>query len=518
VVAGFLPRDLACVRLQRSEIRRMLDGIRERARNVFSRSGAQPQRRVTRREREDRQKRLLYIATGIAGAVVIIALVVGASYQYYFYPRSAVATVNGTKIERRDYWMVRGLQLRQNLAQLNQQYQMTQPDQRPQLEQQAQTITDELKDVRGAALAEDTISAMVDNVIVLQHMGEFGIQITQAEMDEFTAAQFAPGPLSSPTPTPPVDATAAAWATGTSEAKAAEATQTMQAMETAAAAASPTGEITGTPEATGTVATSPTSEATTTAPAVVETGTPATDGTPSGSPVIPPSPTPSPTIAADAARATAVSRIDQYTTNFLKPSGMTRADYDRLIVRPELAKSKVREQLEGKVPQRADQIHAAHILVATEDAAKAVEDRLAKGEDFAAVAKEVSTDTQTAGNGGDLGWFPRGVMVAPFEAAAFALKPDEVSAPVQSTFGWHVIKVFEVEQDRPLTLDMVQSLKVRAYNDWVQKQRDASEITSAVPLTTLQRQQNQSSNSTFQAPADAPQPPPPTLAPASPAP
>lgn len=495
----------------------MLDRIRERARIGGSQSAAGSKRRVTRREREDRQKRILYLATGIAGAVVILALLVGAAYQYYFYPRSAVASVNGEKIERRDYWKVRELQLRQDLAQISQQYQFAQPDQRPQLEQRAQTINDELADVRGAKLAEDTISAMVDNVIILQHMGDLGVQVSQADMDEFVTEQFAPAPIGSPTPTPPVDATAAAWATGTSEANAAAATQTADAAATAAVA-SPTGEVTSTPgadetpAATGTTAATQAPESTATQPAAAATEAPS-DGTPTGSPEASPSPTPSPTIAPDDARATAVSRFDQYTTNFLKPSNMSRADYDRLIVKPELARTKVREQLESQVPQRAEQIHAAHILVATEDAANAVEERLKNGEDFAEVAKEVSTDTQTAQNGGDLGWFPRGVMVAPFEEAAFALQPGEVSAPVQSTFGWHVIKVLEHEQDRPLTLEMVQSLKVRAYNDWLQKQRDASKIESDVPLTTLLRQQNQSSDTTFQAPPDAPLPPAPTPAP-----
>jgi len=504
----------------------MLERIRDRARSGLNRSGAQSQRRVTRHEREERQKRLLYIATGVAGVVVILALLVGAAYQYYFYPRGAVASVNGQDIERRDYWKVRGLQLRQNLAQISQQYQITPADQRPQLEQQAQEIQDELDDLRGADLAEDTISAMVDNLIVLQNMDELGIEISDAEMDEFVAEQFAPAPLGEPTPTPPVDPTAAAWATGTAEANAAAATQTAQAAATAAAA-SPTGEVTGTPEATGTTAATttaePTTEATATEPAAA-TGTPEGEGTPSASPEASPSPTPSPTVAPDAARATAESRLDQYTTNFLEPSDMSREDYRRLIVEPELARTRVREQLESQVPQRAEQIHAAHILVATEDAAKAVVDRLNNGEEFAAVAQEVSTDTQTAGNGGDLGWFPRGVMVDAFEEAAFALEPGQVSAPVQSSFGWHVITVFEHEQDRPLTLEMVQSLKVRAFNDWIQQQRDASDIQSDVPLTTLQRSQNQASDTTFQAPPDAPLPPTaapapsPTAAPASPTP
>jgi len=499
----------------------MLDRFRERIRPGGSQTASRQARRVTRREREERQQRLLYLAAGIAGAVVIVALIVGAAYQYYFYPHGTIASVNGTDIQRRDYWKVRGLQLRQNLAQISQQYQITSADQRPQLEQQAAEIQAELDDLRGADLAEDTLSAMVDNLIVLQNIDDMGIEITQADMDEFVTEQFAPAPLSSPTPTPEIDSTAAAWATGTAEANQAASTATVEAAQTAAAA-SPTAEETGTAEASETTEPTASTEAgaeateTPASEATEATGaetTPATDeaGTPDASPAA--SPTPSPTIAPDDARATAVSRFDQYKSNYLEPSDMSRSDYERLIVKPELARTRVQEQLESQVPQRAEQIHAAHILVATEEAANAVEERLKNGEDFAEVAKEVSTDTSTAPNGGDLGWFPRGVMVAPFEEAAFALQPGEVSAPVQSSFGWHVIKVFEHEDDRPLTLEMMQSLKSRAYSDWIQARRNESDISSDIPLTTLQREQNQANNSTFQAPADAPLPPTATPAP-----
>jgi peptidyl-prolyl cis-trans isomerase C len=99
------------------------------------------------------------------------------------------------------------------------------------------------------------------------------------------------------------------------------------------------------------------------------------------------------------------------------------------------------------------EIHARHILVATEAEAKEIAERLKKGEDFAVLAKEKSKDT--GAEGGDLGFFTRGQMLKPFEEAAFALDVGEISEPVQTQFGWHIIKV-EEKRDQPLpTFDQV---------------------------------------------------------------
>ena len=87
--------------------------------------------------------------------------------------------------------------------------------------------------------------------------------------------------------------------------------------------------------------------------------------------------------------------------------------------------------------------HAVHILVATEDEAKAIKAELDGGADFAEIAKAKSTDTGSGANGGDLGWFGLGAMVKPFEDAVVAAKIGEVTAPVKSDFGWHLIKVSE---------------------------------------------------------------------------
>jgi parvulin-like peptidyl-prolyl isomerase len=92
----------------------------------------------------------------------------------------------------------------------------------------------------------------------------------------------------------------------------------------------------------------------------------------------------------------------------------------------------------------SEEIHAAHILVQTEEEARAARERVTTGgEDFAAVARELSIEPQAKESGGDLGFFGPGAMVAPFEQAAFTLKDGEISQPVQTQFGWHVIKVIE---------------------------------------------------------------------------
>lgn len=99
--------------------------------------------------------------------------------------------------------------------------------------------------------------------------------------------------------------------------------------------------------------------------------------------------------------------------------------------------------------------NAAHILVDTIEEATALKAELAAGADFAALAKEHSTDTGSGAAGGDLGWFGLGAMVKPFEDAVIAAKPGEVTEPVLSDFGYHLILVKETRVAEQPTLDML---------------------------------------------------------------
>ncbi len=88
-----------------------------------------------------------------------------------------------------------------------------------------------------------------------------------------------------------------------------------------------------------------------------------------------------------------------------------------------------------------EEVHARHILVATEQEAKDIEAQLKGGADFAKLAKEKSKDPSGASNGGDLGWFTKDQMVPEFAAAAFKLAKGQISDPVKTQFGWHIIEV-----------------------------------------------------------------------------
>jgi peptidyl-prolyl cis-trans isomerase C len=112
---------------------------------------------------------------------------------------------------------------------------------------------------------------------------------------------------------------------------------------------------------------------------------------------------------------------------------------------PEAVETLYNERYVNAPPQQ--EIHAGHILVETEEKATELKAQLDGGADFAALAAEHGTDG-TASKGGDLGWFVQADMVPEFADAAFAMEPGTISSPVQTPFGWHLIKL-EERRDRP---------------------------------------------------------------------
>jgi len=127
-----------------------------------------------------------------------------------------------------------------------------------------------------------------------------------------------------------------------------------------------------------------------------------------------------------------------------------------------------------------EEVHARHILVESEDEAKAVKAELDKGADFAELAKKKSKDPG-ASDGGDLGFFTKEQMVPEFSEVAFKLEPGKISDPVKSQFGWHIIKVEEKRNRKAPDFEQVKGqietyVTRKAQADYVGKLREAAKI------------------------------------------
>jgi len=179
----------------------------------------------------------------------------------------------------------------------------------------------------------------------------------------------------------------------------------------------------------------------------------------------------------------------QQRLNYLEERALRRAFFAETIANS-VTEETVRAEYDKFVADftPADEIRASHILVADEAEANAIKAELDGGADFATIAKEKSIDPGAA-NGGDLGFFGKGMMVAPFEAAAFALTDiGQVSAPVQSQFGWHIIRLEEKRQSTPPAFEQVagqlqQQLLMTTFDDTVAKLMDG--VTIDIPDAAL---------------------------------
>ena len=134
---------------------------------------------------------------------------------------------------------------------------------------------------------------------------------------------------------------------------------------------------------------------------------------------------------------------------------------------------------------QAEQVEASHILVDDEKTAEEVKKKLDDGGDFAELAKEYSTDTSNAESGGELGYFGKGEMVQEFDDKAFAMKKGEISEPVKTEFGYHIIKVTGKKEAKEAVLDdhkdeikdilFDQALQTE-YGTWLQEKKEDYKI------------------------------------------
>ncbi|MBN1954636.1 MAG: peptidylprolyl isomerase [Anaerolineae bacterium] len=152
----------------------------------------------------------------------------------------------------------------------------------------------------------------------------------------------------------------------------------------------------------------------------------------------------------------------------LEQQGLTLQDV-RDELQAELIGARVIEWVTASVPTTAEHVRARHILVDTIEEAEQILAQIQAGADFDEMAHAYSQDESTRAAGGDLGFFPRGVLLAPeIEQVAFALQAGQTSQVVPSSFGFHIVQVFERDPNRPLSPENLQLLREQAFQEWIE--------------------------------------------------
>ena len=417
---------------------------------------------VARLQRENLQSRIiLYTFIGMVAAVVLLLL-----YGYLdikvFQLQRPVAKVGDAEITAKQFEARVRLQRQQLLGQYNQysQYAQYGIDVSSQLQQIETSLNTPL------TIGEGVLDQMINEELIRQEAIKRGITVSEAELNELTQGSFGYYPNGSPTPSvtptqvamPDVPPEAFEIVTITPIPSATpEITATSEL--TTATLATDTALTTGTPAATGTLALRET--ATPTATATLEL---------TATPTVGPTSTVTPT-------ATPYT-LEGYQTEFKDAQDrLMKLGFDEDIYKSfyenQIYERKLKDLIAADVSRTQEQVWARHILVADEAAAIAIIEKLKNGDDFATLANELSTDTSSAPNGGDLGWFGSGAMVAEFETAVFALeKPGDITlTPVKSQFGFHIIQLI-AKQKRPLTAEQYDAERTKVFTDWLTAARD----------------------------------------------
>lgn len=313
-----------------------------------------------------------------------------------------------------------------------------------------------------ATLGKDILNAMIEDVFIAQKAEELGITVSKEEINAQIEEMYSYYPLG--TPTQANTPTTAATPTISIQQQLLINTPTLAPTQTAELEATP---LEGTPAATG----EPTLEPTLEPSPTVE---PTLEATPTPNPDFTATPEPSATPIPTEYTHRMFQKNYNITLDMLKVYNISRSDLES-IIHANLLRDKVKEALTKDLPAQEEQVWARHILVATEEEAKTVLDRLNKGESWWNLATELSIDTSNNTQGGDLGWFGKNAMVEEFEKAAFALqKTGDISEPVQSKFGWHIIQLV-AKGENPASESGYNSLKRASFQEFLDTQRTENE-------------------------------------------
>ncbi|MFZ5885816.1 MAG: peptidylprolyl isomerase [Chloroflexota bacterium] len=397
---------------------------------------------IARLERERRQ--VTIVRTVAIAMIIIVAGLIGYGILdvNYLQLQKPAVEVNGEKISIKQFQERVQLQ-RANLVNIYQQYQFYQQTFGMDMSQQIQQISYYLQSPE--AVGQLVIDQLIDEALIRQEAEKRGITVSDEEVEK--AIQEAYNFFPNGTPTPTITPTPFEYPTLTSE-------QLTLYPHTP----TPTTAPTFTPEPTSTPD-----------PAATATPTPSGRPTPTLVPEdIPPTATP---YTLEGFQTQYTDTVDRF-----KSYGVSEATL-RDVYRNNILRQKLQDAIAADLPTSEEQVWARHILVDTESEAVAIVQLLKNGSDFARLAKEFSKDTGSGAQGGDLGWFGRGVMVPEFENAAFSQPIGEIGEPVKTQFGYHIIQVLD-RRELPLTPSQLENNRQKAFTDWLDAAKAAAQITT----------------------------------------
>ncbi|GAP20582.1 peptidylprolyl isomerase [Leptolinea tardivitalis] len=402
---------------------------------------------LARLEREKIQRK--YLITGVTVALLLVVglIIYGILDQTFFQKQKTVATVGNDKITQGEFQGRVRYARWQLIQQYNRTMQMAEmfgglsSGNGSYFQNSLNQIQSQLDNPTN--LGESVLAAIIDERVVEQEAAKQGITVTDKEVED--AIQQAFGFYANGTPTPAAT-------------RAMAPTSTLSAAQLAIITITPTATMS--PTAT---------EVPTETPAAVS---------------------PTPTVESTPLPTSTPYTIDGFKKQYQDfLTGMKAVDFPesefRDAFRISLLRKKLSEKITADVAAKEDQVWARHILVSDEQAAKDVLARLQKGENWASIAAEVSKDTSNKDTGGDLGWFGKEKMVKEFSDAAFAMKIGEISQPVKSSFGYHIIQVLGHEE-RELTSAELADKQNTAFEEWLTKVQaeigvKKNDITGIVP-------------------------------------
>lgn len=407
-----------------------------------------PPRVVTKKHiaRLERERRQINLIRGIAlGGILIVAGLLAYGYLRLnvLVLREPVAEVNGEVITT-GAWQQRVRFQRVQLLNIYSQYSILQQNLVGDFSQQMQQIASRLNSPD--LLGQQVIDQMVDEILIRQEAQKLGITVTAEEIEAKIREGFEYFPDGTPTPTvTPTDVELP--------------TLTSQQLTLYPSTATPTMVLTSTAEPTATLDPS---------------GTPPPTAT-----TAPPTPTPVPPLPTGSPTPYTLEQFETRYSDMLESLGEYKISEQtvRSVYEADIYREKLMAEITKDVEPTEEQVWARHILVSSEAETRAVLLLLDRGVEFAEVARRYSEDTGSGANGGDLGWFGKGTMVTEFEEAAFRLEIGEISEPIQSQFGYHIIQVLG-HQENPLTATQFEQKKETEFLEWLGTVREQASITT----------------------------------------